>query len=115
MNENKKREFKGYFVERIPVIGFIVVRSKDNKAIYTIPLVYDWMEIDPDGFCIDLDNDLDKEDQIIGVIPAPPKSCRVYVNPPKGRIVEVGYELNGEHFDDSYWKSYYHDIWEEKL
>ena len=44
--------------------------------------------------------------QIIGVIPAPPNSYKVYVHLPNGKCIDIGFEINGKK-NNEYWIKQY--------
>lgn len=96
------------------VVGFLIIRSKvkgGNSYVNVVPLDSSW-----DG--INDDHDLDAEEEIIGVIPAPQNSYKVLgLFPCEGDNSEfsengyrtLGYEYNGVYHPD--WK----ELLEEKI
>lgn len=96
------------------VVGFLIVRSKVNDEssyINIIPLDSSW-----DGF--NDDHDIDANEEIIGVIPAPQGSYKVLGlfphedeqgYPNVGRYGTLGYEHQGAYYPD--WKT----LLEEKI
>jgi len=96
------------------VVGFLIVRSKVNNGssyINVIPLDSSW-----DGF--NDDHDIDANEEIVGIIPAPQGSYKVLGlfphedgqgYPNVGRYHTLGYEHRGTYFPD--WKK----LLEEKI
>lgn len=93
------------------VVGFLIVRSKAQNGISyisTLPLDISWDRFDGD-------NDIDPNEEIIGVIPAPQFSYRILgYFPPKDNKEEDSdlgsYEILGYEY-----QGVYHPKWEELL
>lgn len=104
--EDKIKETEDLKIVKDLVVGFLIVRSKAKNGISyisTLPLDISWDRFDGD-------NDIDPNEEIIGVIPAPQFSYRILgLFPPKeediGSYEMLGYEYQGV----------YHPKWEELL
>ena len=87
-----------------PVIGFVVVKMKERGILGMLPLIGGWEEED-----IDLpleEKRVEKEDEVLGVIPAPSGTKAVYgvIDEERGFMELLGYEFEGA----------FHPNWEEE-
>jgi len=107
--DNEGQSNKEKDIIRDLIVGFLIVRSKvPNGVSYvsTIPLDTSW-----DGFNDNID--IDPNEEIIGIIPAPPGSYKILGLVPNkddiGSYENLGYEYRGAYFPD--WKK----LLEEKI
>lgn len=93
------------------IVGFLIVRSKVKDGVSyvsTIPLDTSWDRFNDD-------NDIDPNEEIIGIIPAPQGSYKILGLLPcidnKGKYPDTGsYETLGYEYDGAY-----HPDWKELL
>jgi hypothetical protein len=90
-------------ITRKPVIAFVISENKkedDSIFLWVVPISINW-----EGFLNDPDSE-NKIEKIIGVVPAPSETYKVYGSAEEGdELHELGYEFKGCHHPD----------WEEAL
>jgi len=84
-------------VEREAIIGFVVLKNAKEGQIICSPLTFN-----EDGFSMIDWAFFEENPQIIGIIPAPPNSYKVYVCSPNGKCIDIGFEINGKK-NNKYW------------
>ena len=86
-----------FTVERDAIIGFVVFKNAKEGQIICSPLTFN-----EDGFSMIDWAFFENNPQIIGTIPAPPNSYKVYVCSPNGKCIDIGFEINGKK-NNEYW------------
>lgn len=113
-----RKGFEDLTIIKNLVVGFLIVKSRTDKGISyinTVPLDISWDRFDGD-------NDIDQNEEIIGVIPAPQFSYRVlgffpYENSVKNSVkIEAGNFEKGSYQTLGYeYRGVYRPDWKELL